>query len=126
MMESDPDAGQVAPARSAGQRAWSAARAEPTLVLLVGLAAAAYMTYSLVNFSHLGNGGFDLGIFDQVIWHYSRLELPASSLKNLGNIWGDHFSPVLIVLAPLYWVSDDARMLLLAQAVLLAAAGLPI
>ena len=100
--------------------------AERGLGLLVLLAAAAYATYSLVRFSQYANGGFDLGIFDQVVWHYSRFETPASSVKGLESIWGDHFSPIFVLLAPLYWLWEDARMLLLAQAVLLAAAAVPI
>ncbi len=100
--------------------------AERGLGLLVLLAAAAYATYSLVRFSEYANGGFDLGIFDEVVWHYSRFETPASSVKGLETIWGDHFSPILMLLAPLYWLWEDARMLLLAQAVLLAVAAVPI
>ena len=100
--------------------------AELGLGLLVLVAAAAYATYSLVRFSQYANGGFDLGIFDQVVWHYSRFETPASSVKGLESIWGDHFSPIFAVLAPLYWLWEDARMLLLAQAVLLAGAAVPV
>jgi len=100
--------------------------AEHALGVLVLLAAAAYATYSLVRFSQYANGGFDLGIFDEVVWHYSRFETPASSVKGLKTIWGDHFSPIMMLLAPLYWLWEDARMLLLAQAALLAAAAVPI
>jgi len=100
--------------------------AEHGLGVLVLLAATAYATYSLVRFSQYANGGFDLGIFDEVVWHYSHFETPASSVKGLETIWGDHFSPILMLLAPLYWLWEDARMLLLAQAVLLAAAAVPI
>lgn len=37
------------------------------------------------------------------------------------NLLGDHFHPILATLAPLYWIWDDARVLLLAQAALVAA-----
>jgi uncharacterized membrane protein len=39
---------------------------------------------------------------------------------------GDHLHPILISLAPLYWVWDDVRVLLVAQAALLALAGIPL
>ena len=42
------------------------------------------------------------------------------------NLLGDHFHPALMLLAPGYWIWDDARMLLVAQALLLAAASLPV
>jgi hypothetical protein len=43
-------------------------------------------------------------------------------LKGAGyNIFGDHFHPIIAVLAPLYWIWDNVGMLLIAQAVLTAA-----
>ena len=101
------------------QRGASALRTEPALVAFVALAAIAYSVFSLVRYEQFAHG-FDLAIFDQVVWHYSRFEAPASSVKNLESIWGDHFSPILALLGPLYWIWEDARMLLLAQALLLA------
>lgn len=117
-----------------GTRAWArpaagvvaALRAQPLLWLLVGGAVAAYTTYSLIRHNHFASGGFDLGIFDQTIWHYSRFEAPASSIKDVASILGDHFSPALALLAPLYWLWDDVRMLLITQALLVALAAVPI
>ncbi|MFK8846855.1 DUF2079 domain-containing protein [Streptomyces sp. Ac-502] len=77
-------------------------------------------------------GGFDLGIFDQAIRNYSGFRLPRSELKSTHHgfpadfsVLGDHFSPVLALLAPLYWIWDDPRVLLIAQAALFAA-GVPV
>src|SRR6202011_251115 len=42
------------------------------------------------------------------------------------NLLGDHFHPILMAIAPLYWIWNDVRVLLLVQAGLLAAAGIPI
>src|SRR3989442_343443 len=42
------------------------------------------------------------------------------------NLLGDHFHPILMAIAPLYWIWNDARVLLLVQAALLAVAGIPI
>ena len=39
---------------------------------------------------------------------------------------GGHFQPVLFLLAPLYWVWADPRVLLVVQALLLASASLPL
>ncbi|WP_079027395.1 DUF2079 domain-containing protein [Streptomyces rimosus] len=76
--------------------------------------------------------GFDLGIFDQAIRSYAHFELPRSPIKNVHHefppgfsLLGDHFSPVLALLAPLYWVWDDPRMLIIAQAGLFAL-GVPV
>src|SRR5438445_522232 len=50
---------------------------------------------------------------------------PARS-ESVPNLVGNHFEPIVFVLAPLYWIWSDARALLLAQAVLLALGGIPI
>jgi uncharacterized membrane protein len=82
--------------------------------------------------SSVGLGGFDLGIFDQGVRGYAHFQLPVSTLKYYHHnfppgfsLLGDHFSPILALLAPLYWIWDDPRSLLLGQA-LLFAAGVPL
>ncbi|MFI6443392.1 DUF2079 domain-containing protein [Kitasatospora sp. NPDC050543] len=77
-------------------------------------------------------GGFDLGIFDQGVRGYAHLGSPVSSLKSYHHefppgfsLLGDHFSPVLALLAPLYWIWDDPRSLIIGQS-LLFAAGVPL
>ncbi|MFD7665102.1 DUF2079 domain-containing protein [Streptomyces sp. NPDC059788] len=79
-----------------------------------------------------GLGGFDLGIFDQGVRSYAHFELPRSEIKNFHHefppavsLLGDHFSPILALLAPLYWLWDDPRTLILAQGALFAA-GVPV
>ncbi|MEU7512189.1 DUF2079 domain-containing protein [Streptomyces sp. NPDC042898] len=76
--------------------------------------------------------GFDLGIFDQAVRAYAHFELPRSPIKNVHHefppgfsLLGDHFTPALALLAPLYWVWDDPRVLLFAQAALFAV-GVPV
>ncbi len=65
---------------------------------------------------------YDLGIFDQAIRAYAHFRAPMVPLKGSGyNVLGDHFHPIIAVLAPLYWIWDDPIMLLIAQAVLVAA-----
>jgi uncharacterized membrane protein len=87
---------------------------------------AMYAVYSLSRFRQFDSAGYDLGIFDQAIRAYSRFHAPLVALKGADyNILGDHFHPILVVLAPLYWVWDDPRVLLIAQA-LLVAASIPI
>ena len=62
---------------------------------------------------------YEYGIFDQAIRDYAHFRAPIVPLKGPGyNLLGDHFHPLIAVLAPLYWIWDDARMLLIAQAAL--------
>lgn len=91
---------------------------EPWLVALVAVTAVADSVYSIIRHDHFGSG-VDLAIFDQVVWRYSHFQAPFSSIKG-EDILGDHFHPLVAVLAPLYWVWSNPRMLLIAQAILVA------
>lgn len=90
-------------------------------------AAALYALYSCVNLARFRAGAYDLVIFDQAVRAYSRFQAPVSMLKGVHNgfgpdfcVLGDHWSPALALLAPLYWIHDGPATLLVAQAVLLA------
>jgi uncharacterized membrane protein len=97
------------------------------LAAIVLVVLAAYTTYSWARHAQYKTTGFDLGIFDQAVRAYANFEAPISPLKAPGwNLLGDHFHPIIAVLAPLYWIWDDPRVLLTAQAVLFAVSILPV
>ncbi|HTC22674.1 MAG TPA: DUF2079 domain-containing protein [bacterium] len=77
-----------------------------------------YSLLSLYRHWHFISYAWDLGIFDQAIWHYSRFEAPACTIRGFTNILGDHFTPILSLLAPFYWLLPRVEVLLVAQAVL--------
>ncbi|MEU8248019.1 DUF2079 domain-containing protein [Nonomuraea sp. NPDC048916] len=100
---------------------------------ITGVAALAYSVLSLTRFAGFRAGAYDLVIFDQAVRSYSRFELPVAIVKGVHNdfgpgfaILGDHWSPILALLAPLYWIFDGPQTLLVAQAVLMAAAAVPL
>ncbi|MBT2213625.1 MULTISPECIES: DUF2079 domain-containing protein [Actinomadura] len=108
-------------------------RRRAALWALVAACAAVYASYSLMRLRAFRASSYDLVIFDQAIRSYSRFELPVAMVKGVHNgfgphfaILGDHFSPVLALLAPLYWIHDGPGTLLVAQAVLFALAIVPI
>lgn len=90
----------------------------------MAIAGLAYSLLSVGRHRTFRSTGFDLGIFDQALWHYSRLEAPASSIKGLPNLLADHFSPALALLAPARWLGTEA--VLVAQVLLVVAAALPL
>jgi uncharacterized membrane protein len=97
------------------------------LAALCLLVAGAYSGYAWVRHLRFLTTGFDLGIFDQAVRAYSRFEPPIVPLKAPGyHLLGDHFHPIIAAWAPLYWVWDDPRMLLVAQAVLIAVSMVPV
>ncbi|MCM2389167.1 DUF2079 domain-containing protein [Streptomyces albipurpureus] len=71
--------------------------------------------------------GYDLGIFEQAVRAYSRLQPPVVPLRGENfNLLGDHFHPALAALAPLYRLWPSPFCLLLAQSALLAIAAVPL
>jgi len=90
------------------------------------LAAGSYAVISLYRHNHFGSNAFDLGVQDQTVWGYSQLRMIPNTVAMLPNLLGDHFHPILMAVAPLYWIWNDPRVLLLVQAALLAVAGIPI
>jgi uncharacterized membrane protein len=66
-----------------------------------------------------GTFGFDLGIFDQGVWLLSRFHDPFVTIRGL-SLFGDHASYILLLVAPLYWIWADPRLLMLLQVVALA------
>ncbi|MDQ3631380.1 MAG: DUF2079 domain-containing protein, partial [Actinomycetota bacterium] len=90
----------------------------------MALATAAYAVLGVARHRTFGSTGFDLGLFDQVLWHVGRLERPASSLKGLGWILGDHLSPALVLFAPAGWLGVEG--LIAAQALAVCLAAFPI
>ena len=95
------------------------------LACVVCALAAGYSAYALLKHWHF-DSSYDLAIYDQAIWHLSRFERPASSIRSLPNVFGDHFHPIIALFAPLYWVAPFPETLIVAQAILLAASVVPV
>jgi uncharacterized membrane protein len=85
------------------------------LAIFVGVFVA--QTFGL--YRNFGTYGFDLGIYDQGTWLLSRFHAPFVTIRGL-NLFGDHASYILVLVAPLYRLWDDPRLLLLLQVVALA------
>ncbi|MFC6578387.1 DUF2079 domain-containing protein [Planomonospora parontospora] len=109
-------------------------RAHPlALGATVVLAACAYAVLGLVKLATFRASIFDLVIFDQAVRGYAGFGPPAAPAVGVNYGLGmdflqlaDHFSPILAVLAPLYWIHDGPQTLIVAQAVLLALAAVPV
>ncbi|HEY0871112.1 MAG TPA: DUF2079 domain-containing protein, partial [Acidothermaceae bacterium] len=91
-------------------------------------AAAVYTVFEIEQQRHFNTAGYDLGIFDQAIHSYAHFHAPISLMKGVHNGFGthfselgDHFSPIIAAVAPVYRVFPDAVTLLIVQGLLLAA-----
>jgi uncharacterized membrane protein len=109
-------------------------RSVPTRVwVLTGLVGVFYSAFALVRFWTVQVSAWDLVIFDQAVRSYSHFDAPTSMIKGVHagygpdfNVLADHVSPILATLAPLYWIHDGPETLLVAQALLFAAAIVPL
>ena len=89
--------------------------------------AAAYATLSVQRFSRFDTPSWDNAIFTQAIAGYANLGAPVVDIKGPGfNILGDHFSPIIALVAPFYRIFPDPRTLLVAQAVAVGFSVVPI
>lgn len=95
-------------------------------VLLSALLGLGYATFAVLRHWHFKSSGYDLGIFDQAVWHYSRFEQPTNTFSGHTHILAEHFHPILMLLAPLYWPFPRAETLLVVQSMLLAASIIPV
>jgi len=115
--------------RGGGPSTWHLARPrmlarEPWLFAIVVAIAVIDAVVSVLQQVHFETG-LDLSLADQAVWNYSHFHAPFSSILGK-DILGDHFSPIVAILTPLYWIWSDPRMLLIAQSALVAASVVPV
>ena len=74
------------------------------------------------------SGRFDLGNMTQAVWstaHGDFLSVTDVHGEQISRL-GSHFDPILALLAPLWWLWPDPELLLVVQAVAVAAGALPV
>jgi len=94
---------------------------------LCGLALTATLVVFVASFvgatwaahERFGTYGFDLGIYDQATWLLSQGRAPFVTIRGL-DLLGQHAAYIMVLVAPLYRVWADPRLLLLLQVLFLA------
>lgn len=81
-----------------------------------------YCFHSLYRHFTFNSHAFDLGIYTQSIYLYSKGEFAFSTLKHMPII-SDHFGVILLLLSPIYRIFPDATTLLIIQSVFVALSG---
>ena len=82
---------------------------------------AVYCVVSLARLHRFATRSWDLAIFEQVIRGYAWLDGPVVDVQGPGaNFFADHFSPALVVFAPVYRLLPFTETLLVTQALLVA------
>ncbi|MEM4655209.1 MAG: DUF2079 domain-containing protein, partial [Thermosphaera sp.] len=84
----------------------------------------AYKKY--LNFEY---GKFDLGNMAQIAWNTSRghfFEVTDQFGGNMSRLGMSHFDPILILVSPIFWISDNPMAIVLLQHLVLWSAVIPI
>jgi uncharacterized membrane protein len=88
---------------------------------------AAYTTLSVLRLWQLDPASWDLGIFTEYVKQYAGLHAPVVDIKGAGfNLLGDHFHPIVALIAPFFRLFPTPVTLLVAQAALAAVSVIPV
>ena len=68
----------------------------------------------------LGTALWDTGFYDQVIWNTGHGNFLVTSVRGGIHVFAEHFKPIMVLLAPLYWIWDSTNFLFLISTVITA------
>lgn len=89
-----------------------------TPIAVTAMVTAAYVAYAAWQWNQVAVKSWDLSIFTQLLQSYARFQPPIVAIKGDGfNLLGDHFHPLLVLLAPVFAIFPHAFTLLVIQAV---------
>src|SRR5215831_8076159 len=121
-----PVTGQRDPGRT-GPVAGARTSMDPVTWLIAVAAFIAYDTIAVFKYLRLDPGSWDLGIFTEYVKQLAGLHAPVVAIRGAGfNLLGDHFQPIVGLLAPFFRVFPTLQTLLVAQALLTAASVIPV
>lgn len=92
------------------------------LSVIFGLFALIFCSISLVNHYFLRTYSLDLGVFNHALYSFSHFKMNYFTLNLNGeavHYFGDHFSPITILLAPLYYLGGSYTLLVVQIAFIL-------
>jgi uncharacterized membrane protein len=120
--ETQPDTG-TEPDTGSG----AAGRADRVPWLIALAVFAAYVPISVFRYLRFDPTSWDLGIFTEYVKQYAHLHAPIVDVRGAGfNLLGDHFHPIVALIAPFFRVFPSPVTLLVAQALLAAVSVVPV
>lgn len=102
------------------------------LVGVVLLYVITFTALSIARYDAFHASTFDLGFFSQVVWntahgHWFETSISrATNVELIGSYLGEHVNLILLLMAPLYRLWADPRLLLVLQSVALGTAAIPL
>jgi uncharacterized membrane protein len=100
---------------------------DPVLWLIGVAVFGAYTAISVFRYLRRDPTSWDLGIFTEYVKQYAHLHAPIVDIRGPGfNLLGDHFHPIVALIAPFFLLFPTAITLLVAQALLAAVSVIPV
>ncbi len=120
---------RTATADSPGRRGSVSSVHRACVAAMTVTAAALYAGFGLRQQATFRTTTYDLVIFDQAVRSYAHFQPGIAIVKGIHNgggarfsVLGDHWSPILAALGPVYWLYDGPQTLLVVQGIAFAAA----
>ena len=115
------------PAAPPDEQVRRGAYADPVTWAIAFAVFGAYSAISLFRLMQLNPSSWDLSIYTEYVKQYADLSAPIVDIRAPGfNLLGDHFQPIVAVLAPFFRVFPSSATLVVGQALLVAASVFPI
>jgi uncharacterized membrane protein len=101
--------------------------ADPVVWAIVVVVFGAYAAISLFRLMTLTPNTFDLAMYTEYVKQYANLHATIVDIRAPGfNLLGDHFAPIVALLAPFFRVFPSAATLLVGQAFMAAVSVFPV
>jgi uncharacterized membrane protein len=115
------------PAAPPGERARPSAYTDPFIWVIAVAVLGAYAAISLFRVMQLNPTSWDLGIYTEYVKQYAHFSAPIVDIRAPGfNLLGDHFQPIVALLAPFFRIFPSSATLVVGQALLTAASVFPV
>jgi uncharacterized membrane protein len=101
-------------------------RSRNLTLALIALYIVVFVIFTIGRYERYNATGWDLGIFTQLTWNAAHGRFLQNTIAEHNFMLAVHAPYITIVLAPLFWIWADPRMLLIAQTVILAVGAWPV
>ncbi|MGC8878038.1 MAG: DUF2079 domain-containing protein, partial [Anaerolineae bacterium] len=97
------------------------------VVLLILLYTLFFSAYSLQRHTALSSYAADLSFIDQPMWNtlHGRFLERTMDARQVSRV-AEHLEPIILIIAPIYYLWDDVRAILIIQSIALALGALPV
>ncbi len=100
---------------------------DPVTAVIAAGVTVVYCVISVFRYVRRDPTSWDLGIFTEYVKQFANLRTPVVDIKSAGyNLLGDHFHPIVALVAPFFRLFPSPVTLLVVQAVLAGVSVLPV